>query len=241
MTTPDIAYFLNAGGLGNQAQEFRYSLRSLANLPHGRVFAIGGAPDWFTGEVIRFPNQGNKWMTLMGKFAALAKLSDVSEVVYAMGDDFVITEAKGLLAPLYTNTLKARADNIFGSRKATSLYGAVFRDTEDALRRLGAARFLNHQVHAPQVIDMAVLRDLAPVLAGSPVPLGTASLVANLSDVTPVTLPYDWKVTSQDDLARWRQSNHGFLSTQDSSFHTSGAAALLRDMFPTPSPYEGDL
>ena len=44
--TPDIVYVVRPG---ERNEELRYSLRSLSNLPHGRVWIAGYMPKWVTG------------------------------------------------------------------------------------------------------------------------------------------------------------------------------------------------
>lgn len=228
----DVVYLLSASGLANGGEEFRYSLRSLQNLPHRRVVVIGAAPDWVDVEVVRFPNiDGDKWANLAAKVALIRHL-DLSDIVYVLGDDHFVTEPKGDLQPMYTGTLRRRIAALEATRRPTSVYLARFRETLELLTEAGVQEPLNFNLHAPLVLARHQLR--GPLDR----PVHAATLAGNLQDLDPVELAYDWKVTSPAELSTWQRSNFGFLSSQDSTFVTSGVRDYLSARFPHPSTYE---
>lgn len=86
---PDVLYAVRHGEV-NAA--LRLSLRSLANLPHRRVFIAGFCPSWVRGvTVVETPRRANKFDSIEENVRrGLAHPEMGDEVVY-MNDDFYVT------------------------------------------------------------------------------------------------------------------------------------------------------
>lgn len=231
----DVVYFVtDQKQLANNGEELRLSLRSLVNLPHRRVFILGGCPPWVAG-VTHVPfasHPAGKWLTLTMKACWTALNNDLTEVVYLMGDDFYVTKPVLDLAPMWTNTLRRRISVISQERSPGSQYLHVFRNTAELVGGDGP----NCQLHVPQVLERAALPVLDLIAQGRPV--GAASVAAARGTLPTVQVPRDWKVKTPAQLDEWRQSGWPFLSGSDETFQGSGIRDLLHDLFPRSGPYE---
>jgi hypothetical protein len=87
---PDIVYVVRHGQIN---QELRFSLRSLANLPHRRVFVAGYAPDWLKNvTVIDVPKRQNKFDTVQNNVRAVLNHPGLGEQFIYFNDDFYVTK-----------------------------------------------------------------------------------------------------------------------------------------------------
>lgn len=89
MSEPDVLYVVKTG---ERNDALRLSLRSLANLPHRRVFITGYCPSWVR-EVTYIPvrQRNNKFDNIERNLIAGLEHPDMSENVVYMNDDFYIT------------------------------------------------------------------------------------------------------------------------------------------------------
>lgn len=86
---PDILYAVRHGDVNTA---LRYSLRSLANLPHRRVFIAGFCPDWVQGvTVVETPRRANKFDSIEENVRCGLRHPDMGDDVVYMNDDFYIT------------------------------------------------------------------------------------------------------------------------------------------------------
>lgn len=87
---PDVLYAVRRGET-NEA--LRYSLRSLANLPHRRVFIAGYCPQWVKGvTTIPGPRQHNKFDSIEANVRVGLSHPELGASVIYMNDDFYITQ-----------------------------------------------------------------------------------------------------------------------------------------------------
>lgn len=74
-------------------EELRYSLRSLANVKHDRVYLIGHKPSRATNvRHIPFEDNGNAYDNVMNKLRLVANQKDISNIVLIMNDDMYILQ-----------------------------------------------------------------------------------------------------------------------------------------------------
>lgn len=86
---PDVLYAVRHGE-ANEA--LRYSLRSLMNLPHRRVFIAGHCPSWVRGvTVVETPRRANKFDSIEENVRRGLRHPDMGDEVVYMNDDFYIT------------------------------------------------------------------------------------------------------------------------------------------------------
>ena len=97
----DVVYFVRKG---DQNEELRYSLRSLVNLPHRKVWIVGHTPAWVTGvESIPGNVFREKWWNVVDNLR-LAALHVKAEQFVVMNDDIFLMRPPSL-APCYRGPL----------------------------------------------------------------------------------------------------------------------------------------
>lgn len=86
---PDILYAVRPG---ERNEPLRLSLRSLAHVPHRRVFIAGYCPDWVTG-VTRVPvrRRTNKFDSIEANVREGLQHPEMGHDVVYMNDDFYVT------------------------------------------------------------------------------------------------------------------------------------------------------
>lgn len=88
---PDIVYPVRPGTIN---EELRYSLRSLANVPHGRVWIAGHRPPWARGVGhIPVPPQATKYLGSTANLRAAVEHPEVAEEFLYFNDDFFVMTA----------------------------------------------------------------------------------------------------------------------------------------------------
>lgn len=86
---PDVLYAVRHG---ERNDSLRYSLRSLANLPHRRVFIAGFCPSWVRGvTVVETPRRANKFDSIEENVRRGLRHPEMSDEVVYMNDDFYVT------------------------------------------------------------------------------------------------------------------------------------------------------
>ncbi len=90
MDAPDIIYVVRRG---NDNLSLKYSLRSLAHLPHRRVFIAGHCPDWVRNvTAIPVKSRVNKFDNIEENLKAALRHEELGERAVYFNDDFYITE-----------------------------------------------------------------------------------------------------------------------------------------------------
>jgi len=70
-------------------EELRYSIRStVKNLPEGRIWVVGGKPDWYTGDYIYVQQTGIGHPNVWKQLDVICATEDISDDFVLMNDDF---------------------------------------------------------------------------------------------------------------------------------------------------------
>ena len=223
MSAPlDVVYYVRPG---ERNPELRYSLRSLSNLPHGRVLLVGHKPTWVQGvEYVR----GNEIGTTEGNAIGNLRLACEhagSDRFVVFNDDFFVMEPMDEVPSLHAGPLSKIAHGATTYR----------RQLQEAARLLEAAGFLPRDLlawtlHIPVVVDRERLSTVLRMV-------GTRRPIAEWRTV----YGNYWGVTGEEasdvKVRRRTDAPDGpFLSTQDATFEF--VASRIKRAFPTPSPYE---
>ena len=222
----DIVYLLRDG----ENHELRYSLRSLVHVPHGTVWAYGGAPVWLRNVAhVRRDHAATKYQTTSEHLRAACLNESVSDPFVLMNDDFFLM--KPMKKILDYNRGKVR-DVIeeFEGREVSSRYVKGMRQTLELLENAGHSDPLSFELHVPLVVYKAAMlealdlgRDL-PVFHKRTAYGAIAGLKGRrISDV---------KVRDVRDEIPTGQ----FMSCMDSSFQL--VRPVLARAFPDKSEYE---
>lgn len=149
----DIVYTLRNC---NICEELVYSLRSLRNLPHDKIFFAGGFPNNIRREDIvhiSTTQTGTKWQNSLNniKFACLD--NRLSDDFILMNDDFFI------LKPITVQQLNLNLGTVadvyskYLNRNSSSLYAQGMKRTAEYLFRLGITIPLSFELHIPMVLN----------------------------------------------------------------------------------------
>ena len=223
----DVVYYVRPG---ERNEELRYSLRSLRNLPHERVWMVGHKPRWVTG-VEHIP--GN---LILGSGGAQAIAADnlrlACEAVptdrfVVFNDDFYVMEPLKAVPAWHAGPLIERLGTARGS------YANALREALRRLTALGQPEPIAWTLHIPVVVTRRTLAEVVADLltaARRMVP-EWRTMYGNLSGATGEQAP-DVKVRYRRDPL----PAGPFLSSHEAAL--SWLLPTLRRAFPTPSPYE---
>ena len=227
----DLVYICRDG----ENEELRYSIRSAVNnLPHDKIWVVGGKPDWYTGNYIEV-NQGRaKYTNARNSLKAICDSEEISESFILMNDDFYIINKVESVPYMYAGTLddkiKQREDIFNGNT-----YTTLLRKTLGYLYRKKINVVLDYELHVPMVMEK---RKLNKVLKLSGL---WRSVYGNVFNVGGVKIR-DVKVYDKKDkfyINSYDINNLelDYLSSNDDSFETV-KTLILEERFPFKTTYE---
>lgn len=229
MSPPDVVYPLRRG---NHNDELRYSLRSLQNLPHGKVICSGYIPNWLTGvtAISRDP-QGSNWYR--SRDNVLAALEHASDPFYLFNDDFYVMSPVEEV-PIYHAGLLNEVIERYRKNRHGGAYWRGMVQTFYLLQEWGYSAPYGYELHVPLLVHHAEFRKALEIGSGIEA-LAWRTLYANLAGLGGEEAE-DCKVIAlgNEDL-----SQYPFLSSNDNlSYHPIGK--FLESRFLEPSTYESD-
>lgn len=221
----DIVYLCREG----ENEELRYSLRSLSNVPHGRVWLFGGAPPWYDGTVVATDQSGAKYRVTTRALRAALDHPEVSDPFVLMNDDFYITEPIHEVPHLHRGPVSEVIED-YKRRRGYSTYLAGMEQTRDLIASLSHHDPLSYELHVPMVIHKALMREALDIGAHLPV-LHKRTLYGNLAGLGGEQIA-DVKVWSRECPI----PSGPWLSSDDSTL--GYLYPLLAYLFPEPSEWE---
>jgi hypothetical protein len=226
--TPDIVYVVRPG---DDNEELRFSLRSLRNLPHGKVWIAGYCPTWVSEDVgrISVAKHRDRNVSAKANLRAACQHPDVSDRFVYMNDDFFVMRPHDELPVMHRGPLA----DLVTSGIMTTAYTRAMRNTLAVLQERGIAEPLMYDLHAPVLVDkvgMLTALDLCRIPA-----MQERTLYGNLNRIGG-ELRHNHKVRrAQRGWESW-----SFLSTNETTFRTLPVGKHIRAAFGDPSPYETD-
>lgn len=231
----DVVYICRDGN----NEELRYSIRSVvANLPHSKVWVVGGKPDWYIGNHIPIEQCGVKYINARRNLIAIMDSPEISEEFVLMNDDFFIMKpidkllnyASGLL---YTKMRKYRMNH------PSSYYTKLIIQTYDKIRRTGKSveEVIDYDIHVPIMFEKEKLKSIFndQIFLWRSVYGNTYfDKYETMDDVK--LYPYNVK----DGLEKSIRESHTFLSSDDQTAEYIISRHLSK-VFPEPSLYEAPL
>lgn len=150
----DIVYTLRNN---YDSDELKYSLRSLQNIPHDKVFFVGGCPRW-AKNIIHIPTEqtGTKYKNTTGNLITACNDQRISANFILMNDDFFILEP--IKSPtkelnLYLGTVQSYIDKLKKRHPTGSAYITGMEQTKKFLQGLGVNDPLSYELHIPFVLN----------------------------------------------------------------------------------------
>jgi len=226
MSAPDIVYVCRPG---DDNEELRYSLRSLSNLPHDKVFVAGYCPVWVSDQVERIPvpQMRDKHTHALASLIAAMNSPQVSDPFVMFNDDFFIMQPMDKVPVLHTGSLaQTIEDHAAGSsyRKAMELTAEVLEGFDTK----------GYEVHCPMEFDKLGL-GLALSLGEKIKGYQYRTAYGNLMEIGG-TQCSDVKVYRKDKGNAYK--DWALLSTSDRTFHYHPVGRYIRETFTEASPYE---
>jgi len=212
--------------------ELRYSLRTLTNVEHDRVWIFGGAPTWITGVTYQKRMQGGSpYSSTRGHIGAACNTPEVSDPFVLWNDDFYAMHEVGSVPLYHRGPMEPLLEKY---AKVKTPWGKGLFETAALMRKRGLlAGAMSYDVHLPLVVHKAEMREalrLAKSVSTDAVHLRT--LYGALAGCDGVE-HHDPKLMRRSDpfpRGAWLSSgNDVFRSTVE---------PVLRYLFPDKSPYE---
>lgn len=230
----DVVYMVREG---DQNPELRYSLRSLANLPHDRVWVVGYRPAWLSDAVEHVPvaqsdvKHENTWRI----WRAISRFARIFDEFTLMNDDFFVLRPVDRVPARHAGSL----DAWLGSLPAHSPTAKRMRATWDALSYVCRGPMLSWELHMPMVVDRRLLAEVMEYAdmwraRNRSEPLCKRTLYGNYALLGGEQAP-DCKIRDKTTVPT---ADQPLVSTLDGSFRYGKVGQWLRDRFPEPSPYE---
>ena len=232
--TVDVVYLVRPGDRNN---ELRMSLRTLANLPHRRVWFVGHLPAWAT-NVEHIP--GNRFgrqkpLNVYDNVRLACEHPDVSAQFVVMNDDFFILQPNPAVQVRSRCTLDHHVDFILAGR--TDRWAQSLQSTRTWLHAEGIETPMSFELHRPTLIDKAQMLEAIDRVGGfgHPIPPQWRTIYGALFHPDAETIA-DCKINDKpDDLDRLMSTPT--ISTVDRSFPY--VRRRLKALFPDLSTYEG--
>lgn len=203
-------------------------MRSLQNLPHGRVFAVAPSlPEWVTSKVIHIPweQRKGKWADLSAKFKELHAFP-TSPDIYHMDDDQYILRPVRKIVPFHNGWL----ENV--KEKAVV---KPYTNAYHHLKRNGIARPKHCQAHVPFPMTR---KKIDPAWDDGQGPYDWKMLYFNYHMYNRKFKLGENKVLTEDALYRTLRKNPKVISSEENVLMESRIAHYLSYAFPHPSKYE---
>jgi hypothetical protein len=226
----DAVYVLRDG----DNPELRYSLRTLANVEHDRVWIFGGAPSWINYTTVTHHKRiqgGTPYSSTRGHIQAACYTAEVSDPFVLWNDDFYAMRPIGSVPLYHRGPLEAMLEEYAALRTP---WAKGLRGTVGLMEKRGLlAGAMSYDVHLPLVVHKEAMREalrLAKNITADAVHLRTLyGAVAGCDGV------------EHDDPKLMRRSDPfprgAWLSSGDNTFRST-VEPVLRYLFPDKSPYE---
>jgi len=216
-------------------EELRYSIRStVKNLPEGRIWVVGGKPDWYTGDYIYVPQTGSGHKNVWDQLRVVCNNEEISDDFVLMNDDFFTIKKLETVEYFYGERMATVLARYAESGQTNYGYQRLFNKTYQRLSRRNIKDPLDYELHVPMKMNK---EKLLAVLDDKTLHRSTYGNTYNVGG----TETYDVKVYSTTEL-RGKfydlvEEDLNYISSQDSNFDFI-FDFVLKDMFPDPSPYE---
>lgn len=159
----DIVYVIKPD---EHNEELRYSLRTLKNIPHRKVWIYGYKPSWVTNvEYVAVEQTGTKWENTAKILELISVNLGISDNFILFNDDFFILKPITTLPLYYDRKLVTRAEECKVGRlgvRHLSKYGRQLIDAASALTQHGYKNPLNYELHTPFIYNKDKLAVVLP-------------------------------------------------------------------------------
>lgn len=160
----DIVYFVKDT---ESNEELRYSLRSLKNFPHRKVWFYGGCPKGLKPDVHIKVNQDqpNKWMNIFKMFKMVCLNDQISKNFWLFNDDFFVMKPVTKGPNYFEGDLYKRVVTLEDKHDGITPYSRQLRYTLQELEGMGCTT-KNYALHVPMLINRNNGQELINIMDG---------------------------------------------------------------------------
>lgn len=223
----DIVYFVKDT---DTDEELRYSLRSLKNFPHGKVWFYGGCPKGLKPDhhVYVKQDQPTKWANIFKSFKLACHNDDITKDFWLFNDDFFVMKPVKDGPNYYDGNLYKRVVTLEDTHHGMTPYSQQLRYTLQELECMGCDT-VNYALHVPMKINRKKAQELINIMDGPMI----RCLYGNYFKVGGKEHS-DFKIDSLDKVYK----DGDYLSTNDKSFNHGAVGKQIREYFPDKCKYE---
>lgn len=223
----DVVYFVKDT---KENEELRYSLRTLKNIPHRKVWFYGGCPEGLKPDyhVYVKQDQENKWLNINKSINQAVRNPEISKTFWLFNDDFFIMKEVRVPQNYYDGSLYKRIVNLEDRFGKFTAYSQQLRKICLDLDSMGCST-KNFCVHIPMLVNKEKAIEVLNIESCHMF----RSLYGNYHNIRAEEMP-DYKI-SRTDL-KWNGESM-FLSTTEKSFKGE-VGKQIRELFPDKCKYE---
>lgn len=222
----DIVYFVKDTP---KNEELRYSLRTLKNFPHRKVWFYGGCPTGLKPDhhVFVEQNQPNKWLNINKSIREAVQNPDITDDFWLFNDDFFIMKKVTKPKNYYDGSLYKRIVTLEDKFKRLTPYSLQLRKICIDLVSMGCDT-RNFCIHVPMLVNKQKAIELLAIEDSHMF----RSLYGNYHNIAAEELS-DYKISNPN--LRWKDSI--YLSTTEKSF-SGKVGKQIQYLFPDKCKYE---
>ena len=223
----DVVYFVKDTATN---EELRYSLRSLKNFPHGKVWFYGGCPDRLKPDYHIEVEQDlpTKWANIFKMFKMACLNEDITKDFWLFNDDFFIMKLVKHGPNYYCGDLYKRVVTLEDKHNGITPYSQQLRYTLQELEGMGCTT-INYALHVPMLINRKKGEELAKIINGPMIrcAYGNYFSIGGKDH-------QDFKI----DSCTRPYKDGDYLSTNDKSFRYGVVGQQIREIFSDKCKYE---
>lgn len=223
----DVVYFVKDTATN---EELRYSLRSLKNFPHGKVWFYGGCPDGLKPDYHIKIEQDlpTKWANIFKMFKMACLNSDITKDFWLFNDDFFIMKPVKHGPNYYCGDLYKRVVTLEDKHNGITPYSQQLRYTLQELEGMGCTT-INYALHVPMLINRKKGEELAKIISGPMIRCAYGNYFSVGGEDH-----QDFKI----DSCTRPYKDGDYLSTNDKSFKYGVVGQQIREIFNDKCKYE---
>ena len=226
----DVVYVCRDG----ENPELRYSLRTLVNVDHDRVWIFGGAPAWINRATVTHHKRvqgGSPYSSTRGHIGAACNVAEVSDPFMLWNDDFYAMREVGSVPLYHRGPLESTLEE-YAALKTP--WGKGLRGTAALMKHLGLLTgAMSYDIHLPLIVHKAEMREALRLARKATVDaIHIRTLYGALSDLDGVE-HHDPKLMRRSDPF----PRGAWLSSGKDTFRST-VEPVLRYLFPDKSHYE---
>ena len=223
----DIVYFVKDTKTND---ELKYSVRSLSNFPHNKVWFYGGCPSDLKPDhhVYVEQDQPTKWANIFKMFKMACLNKDITKSFWLFNDDFFVMKKVKHGPNYYEGDLYKRVVTLEDRHNGITPYSQQLRHTLQELESMGCET-KNYALHVPMLINRKNGTELCNIINGPMI----RCLYGNYFKIGG-TDHRDFKIDSTTKLYK----SDDYLSTNDKSFTHGAVGQQIKDIFKDKCKYE---